>query len=59
LLRAAHNSRPDAEIGAHLGEVLWSLGQKEEARTVWRDARQRDAGNEVLRETLARLRAEP
>ena len=59
LLRTAHNSRPDAEIGAHLGEVLWSLGQKEEARKVWRDARQRDAGNDVLRETLARLQAEP
>lgn len=59
LLRQAWNARPDPEIGAHLGEVLWSLGEKDEARRIWRDARERDGSNEVLRETLARLRAEP
>ncbi len=59
LLRQAYKARPDTEIGAHLGEVLWSLGEKDEARKVWREARARDGANEVLRETLARLRAEP
>ncbi len=59
LLRQAYQARPDAEIGAHLGEVLWSLGEKEEARKIWREARTRDGSNEVLRETLARLRADP
>ncbi|MFO1293724.1 MAG: tetratricopeptide repeat protein [Rubrivivax sp.] len=58
LLRTAWSARPDTEIGAHLGEVLWALDQKDEARRVWREARTRDAGNEVLRETLARLRVE-
>jgi len=58
-LRAAYAARPDPEIAAHLGEVLWAMGQKEEARRVWREARSRDSTNEVLRETLARLRAEP
>jgi tetratricopeptide (TPR) repeat protein len=57
-LRTAYAARPDAEIGAHLGEVLWALGHKDEARRVWREARSKDAGNEVLRETLARLRAD-
>ena len=56
LLRDAYRAQPDAEIGAHLGEVLWVSGQTDEARRVWREARQRDAGNDVLRETLARLR---
>ena len=56
LLREAYRAQPDAEIGAHLGEVLWVGGQTDEARRVWREARQRDAGNEVLRATLARLR---
>lgn len=56
LLRQAYKAQPDAEIGAHLGEVLWVSGQTDEARRVWREARQRDAGNDVLRETLARLR---
>ncbi len=55
LLRTAWAARPDTEIGAHLGEVLWSLGRQDEARAIWREARQRDAANEVLRETLVRL----
>ncbi len=56
LLRQAYASRPDTEIAAHLGEVLWALGQQDEARRVWREGRNRDAANEVLRETLARLK---
>lgn len=59
LLQQAYAARADAEIAAHLGEVLWVKGQREEALRVWREGRQRDAGNEVLRETLQRLRAEP
>ena len=59
LLRSAWAARPDTEIGAHLGEVLWSLDRKDEARSIWRAARARDADNDVLRETLARLRADP
>jgi len=58
LLRGAYQARPDPEIAAHLGEVLWSAGQTEEARRVFRDARSRDAQNDVLRETLARLRVD-
>ena len=56
LLRQAYSARPDTEIAAHLGEVLWADGQQTEARTVWQEARNRDAANEVLRETLARLK---
>jgi tetratricopeptide (TPR) repeat protein len=54
-LRRAYASRPDTEIAAHLGEVLWTTGQRDEARRIWREGRERDADNEVLRETLARL----
>jgi len=36
--------------------VLWAMDQRDEARKVWQEARGRDAGNEVLRETLARLK---
>ncbi|MBI5259283.1 MAG: tetratricopeptide repeat protein [Burkholderiales bacterium] len=56
LLREAYRSRPDTEIAAHLGEVLWAMGQRDEARRIWQDARGRDADNEVLRETLVRLK---
>ncbi|MDP2007855.1 MAG: tetratricopeptide repeat protein [Rubrivivax sp.] len=59
LLRSAYATRPDVEIAAHLGEVLWALGKRDEARLVWREARLRDATNDVLRETLTRLRVEP
>jgi tetratricopeptide (TPR) repeat protein len=58
LLRDAYRSQPDAEIAAHLGEVLWVDGQVDEARRILREARTRDAGNDVLRETLARLRVD-
>jgi Flp pilus assembly protein TadD len=58
LLREAYRGQPDAEIAAHLGEVLWASGQTDEARQVWREARKRDARNDVLRETLARLRVD-
>jgi len=58
LLRGAYQSRPDPEIAAHLGEVLWATGQVEEARRVWREGRSRDSANDVLKETLARLRVE-
>jgi tetratricopeptide (TPR) repeat protein len=58
LLRQAYAARPDIEIAAHLGEVLWIKGERDEARRVLRDARRRDAGNEVLRETLARLKVD-
>jgi tetratricopeptide (TPR) repeat protein len=58
LLRQAYAARPDPEIGAHLGEVLWANGERDAARSIWRQAKVRDAANEVLRETLARLKAD-
>lgn len=58
LLRQAYASRPDVEIAAHLGEVLWASGEREEARRVWREGQTRDAANDVLRETLSRLKAD-
>ena len=58
LLRTAYSARPDTEIAAHLGEVLWAAGQRDEARRVWREGKGRDATNDVLRETLARLRVD-
>ncbi len=56
LLRDAYGKRPDPEIAAHLGEVLWASGKHDDARRVWREARERDAANDVLKETLARLK---
>lgn len=54
-LRRAYELLPDVEVAAHLGEVLWQTGAQDEALRVWREASGRDASNEVLRGTLARL----
>ncbi len=59
LLRQAYSARPDAEIAAHLGEVLWASGAQDEARRVLAEAAQRDPTNEALRDTLARLKVKP
>lgn len=56
ILEAAYQRRPDPEIGAHFGEVLWTAGEREAALKVWREAALADAENETLQETLKRLR---
>jgi predicted Zn-dependent protease len=56
ILEAAYTRRADPEIGAHLGEVLWTAGDRERALRIWREAAQADAENETLQETLKRLR---
>ncbi len=55
-LKRAYQSRPDPEIAAHLGEVLWVNGQREEARRILREGKSRDQANDVLRETVVRLK---
>ena len=54
-LEAAYKARPDVEIAAHLGEVLWSLGDKDAAIKVWKEGLKSNPGNETLKETLSRL----
>ena len=55
LLEAAFGIRPDADIAAHLGEVLWTQGNQERARSIWRESKRLNPDNETLRETLKRL----
>lgn len=56
LLRLAFEARPDAEIAAHLGEVLWASDKQDEARRVWAEGMRRDPKNEALLDTLKRLK---
>ncbi|MCG5537912.1 tetratricopeptide repeat protein [Halorhodospira sp. 9622] len=51
-LRRAFEKEPHGEIGAHLGEVLWELGEREQARQVWRRALDAERGRRVLERTL-------
>ncbi|MGH8686167.1 MAG: tetratricopeptide repeat protein [Burkholderiales bacterium] len=55
-LRRAYTGRPDPEIGAHLGEVLWKMGQRGEAERVWDESLKASPGNETLQKTVKRLR---
>jgi predicted Zn-dependent protease len=56
ILDAAYKTKPDADIAAHLGEVLWSLGQRERALAIWKEGMLLNSENETLQETLKRLR---
>ncbi len=55
-LERAYKLRPDPEIAAHLGEVLWARGQRDEAGRLWQTSLQTHPQNEVLLETLRRLK---
>jgi tetratricopeptide (TPR) repeat protein len=54
-LRRAYEKQPEPDIAAHLGEVLWVRGEREEARRIWEEGRRKDPKNKVLLETIKRL----
>ncbi len=56
-LRRALDIKMDVEVAAHLGEVLWVMGEKEEAREVWQSALESDpkAKSNVITEVVERL----
>lgn len=54
-LRSAYAKQPDPDIAAHLGEVLWVKGSRDEARRVWNEAKHKDPKNKTLLETMQRL----
>jgi predicted Zn-dependent protease len=55
-LERAYRLRPDPEIAAHLGEVMWARGQRIEAGKLWQTSLQTHPQNEILLETLNRLK---
>ncbi len=59
ILQAAYSKRPDPEIAAHLGEVLWVQGQRDQALKIWREGLLLAADNETLLGTLKRLQVKP
>ena len=56
ILQKAFSDKPDAEIAAHLGEVLWVMGEQSQAVLVWKQGIELNPENETLLETLKRLR---
>ena len=59
ILEGAFKARPDADIAAHLGEVLWSDGQKEKALNIWKEGLLLGSDSDTLTETLKRLQVKP
>ncbi len=56
LLETAYKAFPNAEIGAHLADVLWATGQRDRAISILRECLLLDQDDAVLQETIARLR---
>ncbi|MES9904997.1 MAG: tetratricopeptide repeat protein [Sedimenticola sp.] len=54
-LRRAFEQLQDAEIAAHLGEVLWMKGEREEAKTVWRQALEKEPESRYILDVMQRL----
>ena len=59
VLEAAYKTKPDAEIAAHLGEVLWKQGLKDRATAVWKEGVNINKSNDTLVETLKRFGVKP
>ena len=59
LLDKAYKAFPNAEIGAHLAEALLASGQRDKALAIFKEALLLDKEDEVLQETLTRLRIKP
>ncbi|MDP2761048.1 MAG: tetratricopeptide repeat protein [Sideroxyarcus sp.] len=54
-LRRAFAADPDPEIAAHLGEVLWVTGEREEAQAIWRASAQAHPDNEALQAVIRKF----
>jgi tetratricopeptide (TPR) repeat protein len=58
-MREAWKLLRNAEVAAHLGEVLWARGQKDEARSLWILGAQMPGDNKTLVETMKRFGEAP
>jgi uncharacterized protein HemY len=56
ILRGAWVARKDADVGVHLGEVLWKQGRRKDAQQVFDEVRKLDPHSSSLQDTLRRLR---
>lgn len=55
-LHRAFSARPDPEIAAHLGEVLWAQGKRDEARKLWQAALSSSPNNQALLDVMAKFK---
>lgn len=55
LLSQAYEIFPDHEVAAHLGEVLWQIGEKKQALEIWRQGLMRTPDSRYILDTLKRF----
>ena len=55
-LKQAFGMKPEADIAAHIGEVLWAMNRHSEAEAIWAEGQKLDANNATLKETIKRLK---
>jgi tetratricopeptide (TPR) repeat protein len=58
-LRAAYLDDRGGDIAAHLGEVLWNMGRRDDAEHIWSEAAAVDGDNRLLKATRQRLQGTP
>lgn len=54
-LQKARAQRNDPEVAAHLGEVLWALGRKDDAREVWNSGLEVHPEDQKILDAMKRL----
>ncbi len=54
-LQRAYRLEPDPEIAAHLSEVLWMMGRRSEAESVWKEVLEKEPDNESIQKVRSRL----
>ena len=57
ILADAYKTKPNAEIAAHYGEVLWTQGERDKALAIWREGMLLEPENETLLDTIKRFKA--
>lgn len=57
-LQRAYRLEPDPEIAAHFGEVLWMMGRRSEAESIWKEVLEKEPGNEHIQKVRSRLMVE-
>lgn len=57
-LGQAFQAYPDHEVAAHLGEVLWTVGEEAQAKIIWQQGLKNKPDSPIILETLQRLDVE-
>jgi tetratricopeptide (TPR) repeat protein len=57
-LERSYRQLPAADVAAHLGEVYWTMGRRDQARKIWRGGLAKEPDNATLLKTLKRFNVE-